>query len=93
MRAGLPAYRTTQFIPIDGTLSYKSGERHFPALKGERDTEALFHQKASDRRAAVNHIICGMMKTVVIGTMTGDAKKWRRLPRQYRAAGVGIGEP
>ncbi|EPO3624866.1 alpha,alpha-trehalase [Salmonella enterica] len=56
----LASIRTTQFIPIDlNAFLYKleSAIANISALKGERDTEALFHQKASDRRAAVNHYL------------------------------------
>lgn len=35
----------------------ESAIANISALKGERDTEALFRQKASDRRAAVNHYL------------------------------------
>lgn len=56
----LASIRTTQFIPIDlNAFLYKleSAIANISALKGERDTEALFRQKASDRRAAVNHYL------------------------------------
>ncbi|TGD56819.1 alpha,alpha-trehalase, partial [Salmonella enterica subsp. enterica serovar Poona] len=56
----LASIRTTQFIPIDlNAFLYKleSAIANISALKGERDTEALFRLKAGDRRAAVNHAL------------------------------------
>lgn len=56
----LASIRTTQFIPIDlNAFLYKleSAIANISALKGERETEALFRQNASDRRAAVNHYL------------------------------------
>ena len=56
----LASIRTTQFIPIDlNAFLYKleSTIANISALKGERDTEARFRQKASDRRAAVNRYL------------------------------------
>jgi alpha,alpha-trehalase len=56
----LASIRTTQFIPIDlnaflfkleNTIANLSG------LKGDRETEAAFRQKASDRRSAVNRYL------------------------------------
>ena len=56
----LASIRTTQFIPIDlnaflfkleNTIANLSG------LKGDRETETAFRQKASDRRSAVNRYL------------------------------------
>ncbi|MGC6389994.1 alpha,alpha-trehalase [Ewingella sp. S1.OA.A_B6] len=53
----LASIRTTQFIPIDlNAFLYKleSVIANISVLKGDRETEALFRQKADDRRTAVN---------------------------------------
>ncbi len=53
----LASIRTTQFIPIDlNAFLYKleSAIANISVLKGDRETEALFRQKADDRRTAVN---------------------------------------
>ncbi|MEO3991535.1 alpha,alpha-trehalase [Pseudocitrobacter cyperus] len=65
----LASIRTTQFIPIDlnaflfkleNTIANLSG------LKGDKETQALFKQKASARRAAVSHYLwdeeCGVFR-------------------------------
>ena len=56
----LASIRTTQFIPIDlNAFLYKleSTIANISALKGDKETEALFRQKASDRRDAVNRYL------------------------------------
>ena len=53
----LASIRTTQFIPIDLNaflFKLESAIANISALKGEKETEALFRQKASARRDAVN---------------------------------------
>ncbi len=52
--------RTTQFIPIDLNaflFKLESAIANISALKGEKETEALFRQKASARRDAVNRYL------------------------------------
>ncbi|QUI99117.1 hypothetical protein KCP74_06970 [Salmonella enterica subsp. enterica] len=77
MRAGFTSIRTTQFIPLSilNAFLYKleSAIANISALKGERDTEALFRQKASDRRAAVNHYLWDDEKRLLSGLCD-----WRR---------------
>ena len=56
----LASIRTTQFIPIDlNAFLYKleSTIANISALKGDKETEAQFRQKASDRRDAVNRYL------------------------------------
>lgn len=56
----LASIRTTQFIPIDLNaflFKLESAIANISALKGEKETEALFHQKASARRDAVNRYL------------------------------------
>lgn len=56
----LASIRTTQFIPIDLNaflFKLESTIANISALKGERDVEAQFRQKASNRRAAVNRYL------------------------------------
>ncbi|WP_276530923.1 trehalase family glycosidase, partial [Enterobacter hormaechei] len=50
----------TQFIPIDLNaflFKLESAIANISALKGEKETEALFRQKASARRDAVNRYL------------------------------------
>ena len=56
----LASIRTTQFIPIDLNaflFKLESAIANISALKGEKETEALFRQKASARRDAVNRYL------------------------------------
>jgi alpha,alpha-trehalase len=56
----LASIRTTQFIPIDlNAFMFKleSAIANISGLKGDREREALFRQKASDRRAAINRYL------------------------------------
>nr|WP_113866350.1 alpha,alpha-trehalase [Brenneria salicis]NMN91915.1 alpha,alpha-trehalase [Brenneria salicis ATCC 15712 = DSM 30166]RBP62865.1 alpha,alpha-trehalase [Brenneria salicis ATCC 15712 = DSM 30166]RLM30734.1 alpha,alpha-trehalase [Brenneria salicis ATCC 15712 = DSM 30166] len=56
----LASIRTTQFIPVDlNAFLYKleSAIANISVLKGDRETEALFRQKAEDRRAAVTRYL------------------------------------
>lgn len=53
----LASIRTTQFIPIDLNaflFKLESTIANLSGLKGDREGEAMFRQRASDRRAAVN---------------------------------------
>ena len=74
----LASIRTTQFIPIDlNAFLYKleSTIANISALKGDRETEALFRQKAGDRRTAVNRYLWDDENAVIVIT-TGAANKW-----------------
>ncbi|MCV9877661.1 alpha,alpha-trehalase [Brenneria izbisi] len=56
----LASIRTTQFIPVDlNAFLYKleSAIANISVLKGDRETEALFRQKAEDRRTAVTRYL------------------------------------
>ena len=56
----LASIRTTQFIPIDLNaflFKLESAIANIAGLKGEREREAQFRLKASDRRAAVNRYL------------------------------------
>lgn len=56
----LASIRTTQFIPIDLNaflFKLESAIANIAGLKGEREQEAEFRLKASDRRAAVNRYL------------------------------------
>lgn len=56
----LASIRTTQFIPIDlNAFLYKleSTIANISALKGDKEAEVLFRQKANDRRDAVNRYL------------------------------------
>ncbi|MFC3395394.1 alpha,alpha-trehalase [Brenneria rubrifaciens] len=56
----LASIRTTQFIPIDlNAFIYKleSAISNISVLKGDKETAALFRQKAEDRRAAVTRYL------------------------------------
>ncbi|WP_312414413.1 alpha,alpha-trehalase [Pseudescherichia sp.] len=56
----LASIRTTQFIPIDLNaflFKLESTIANLSGLKGDREGEAMFRQRASDRRAAVNRYL------------------------------------
>ncbi|MDU2544444.1 MAG: trehalase family glycosidase, partial [Klebsiella sp.] len=56
----LASIRTTQFIPIDLNaflFKLETTIANLSGLKGDRETEAAFRQKAQDRRAAVNRYL------------------------------------
>jgi len=56
----LASIRTTQFIPIDLNaflFKLESVIANIAGLKGDRERESEFRQKASDRRAAVNRYL------------------------------------
>ena len=56
----LASIRTTQFIPIDLNaflFKLETTIANLSGLKGDRETEAAFRQKARDRRAAVNRYL------------------------------------
>ncbi|CPR19655.1 alpha,alpha-trehalase [Brenneria goodwinii] len=56
----LASIRTTQFIPVDlNAFLYKleSAIANISVLKGDKETETLFRQKAEDRRAAVTRYL------------------------------------
>lgn len=56
----LASIRTTQFIPIDLNaflFKLESTIANLAAVKGDREGEAMFRQRASDRRAAVNRYL------------------------------------
>jgi len=56
----LASIRTTQFIPVDlNAFLYKleSTIANISGLKGEKHTEALFRQKAENRRDAINRYL------------------------------------
>ena len=77
----LASIRTTQFIPIDLNaflFKLETTIANLSGLKGDRETEAAFRQKAQDRRAAA---ICGMMRTAVSAIMTGAVNSWRCFPQ------------
>lgn len=56
----LASIRTTQFIPIDLNaflFKLETTIANLSGLKGDRETETAFRQKAQDRRAAVNRYL------------------------------------
>jgi alpha,alpha-trehalase len=56
----LASIRTTKYIPVDlNAFLYKleSTIANISALKGDRETEALYRQKAEERRLAINHYL------------------------------------
>ncbi|WP_318377197.1 alpha,alpha-trehalase [Enterobacter sp.] len=56
----LASIRTTQFIPIDLNaflFKLESTIANISGVKGDREGEAMFRQRASDRRAAVNRYL------------------------------------
>ena len=56
----LASIRTTQFIPIDLNaflFKLESTIANISGLKGDRETETKFRQKAAERRAAVTHYL------------------------------------
>ncbi len=56
----LASIRTTQFIPIDLNaflFKLETTIANLSGLKGDRETETAFRQKARDRRAAVNRYL------------------------------------
>lgn len=78
----LASIRTTQFIPIDLNaflFKLESAIANISALKGEKETETLFRQKASARRDAVNRYLWDD-ETVSTAITTGDANNWRCFP-------------
>ena len=64
-------------LPVRKVL--ESAIANISALKGEKETEALFRQKASARRDAVNRYLWDM-KTASTAITTGDANNWRCFP-------------
>lgn len=79
----LASIRTTQFIPIDLNaflFKLETTIANLSGLKGDRETEAAFRQKAQigGRRSTA---ICGMMRTAVSAIMTGAVNSWRCFPQ------------
>ncbi|XPE60724.1 trehalase family glycosidase [Shigella flexneri] len=60
-------------------LNSESAIANISALKGEKETEALFRQKASARRDAVNRYLWDD-ETASTAITTGDANNWRCFP-------------
>ncbi len=77
-RAGLPAYALRFILDLNAFCINWSAIANISALRKANVTpRRYFARKPATDAPPSSHYRNGMMKTAVIGTMTGDAKKWR----------------